>query len=62
MTRTRLLWLAAVVALAVLVAFQVIASAGDRGRFVAQAEIPTVAPGVDVLAGIAQVPIPDPKL
>jgi hypothetical protein len=57
MTRTRLLWLAAVVALAVLVAFQVIASSGDRAQVVAQADIPTVAPGVDVLAGIAQVPI-----
>jgi hypothetical protein len=57
MTRNRLLWLAAVVALAVLVAFQVIASSGDRAQFVAQADIPTVAPGVDVLAGIAQVPI-----
>ena len=57
MTRTRLLWLAAVVALAVLVAFQVIASSVDRAQFVAQADIPTVAPGVDVLAGIAEVPV-----
>ena len=57
MTSSRLLWLAAVVALAVLVAVQVIASSGDRTRFVAQADIPTVAPGVDVLEGIAQVPI-----
>jgi hypothetical protein len=57
MTRTRLLWLAAVVVLAVLVAFQVIASSGDRAQVVAQADIPTVAPGVDVLDGIAQVPI-----
>jgi hypothetical protein len=56
-TRTRLLWLAAVVTLAVLVAFQVIASSGDRARFVAQADIPTVTPGVDVLAGIAEVPV-----
>jgi hypothetical protein len=57
MTRPRLLWLATVVALAVLVAFQVTASSDDRARFVAQAEIPTLLPGVDVLAGIAQVPI-----
>jgi hypothetical protein len=56
MTRTRLLWLAAIVALAVLVAFQVMASSSDRPRFIAQAEIPTVAPGVDVLAGVAEVP------
>ncbi len=56
MTRTRLLWLAAVVVLAVLVAVQVIASSGDRAQVVAQADIPTVSPGVDVLAGVAEVP------
>jgi hypothetical protein len=57
MTRTRLLWLAVVVALAVLVAYQVVGSSGERAQFVAQADIPTVAPGVDVLAGIAEVPV-----
>ena len=57
MTRTRLLWLAVVVALAVLVAYQVVGSSGQRAQFVAQADIPTVAPGVDVLAGIAEVPV-----
>lgn len=57
MIRTRLLWLAVVVALAVLVAYQVVGSSGERAQFVAQADIPTVAPGVDVLAGIAEVPI-----
>ncbi len=56
MTRTRLLWLAVVVALALVVAYQVVGSSGDRADFVAQADIPTVAPGVDVLAGIAEVP------
>jgi Protein of unknown function (DUF1524) len=56
MSRTRLLSLALVVALAVLVAFQVVWSSGERAQFVAQADIPTVAPGVDVLAGIAEVP------
>jgi hypothetical protein len=56
-TRTRLLWLAVVVALAVLVAYQTVGSSGERAQFVAQADIPTVAPGVDVLAGIAQVPV-----
>jgi hypothetical protein len=56
MTRTRLLWLAVVAALAVAVAYQVVGSSGHRADFVAQADIPTVAPGVDVLAGIAEVP------
>ena len=57
MSRTRLVWLAVVVALAVLVAYQVVGSSGERAQFVAQADIPTVAPGVDVLAGIAEVPV-----
>ena len=57
MSRNRLLWLAVVVALTVVVAYQVIAASGDRAQFVAQADIPTVAPGVDVLAGIAEVPV-----
>jgi hypothetical protein len=57
MSRSRLLWLAVVVALAVLVAFQVVGSSGERAQFVAQADIPTVAPGVDVLAGVAEVPV-----
>jgi Protein of unknown function (DUF1524) len=56
MTRTRLLWMAVVVAIAVVVAWQVVGSSGERAQFVAQADIPTVAPGVDVLAGIAEVP------
>jgi Protein of unknown function (DUF1524) len=57
MSRNRLLWLALTVALAVVVAFQVAATQGDRSQFVAQADIPTVAPGVDVLAGVAEVPM-----
>jgi hypothetical protein len=57
MTRTRLLWLAVVVAIAVVVAWQVVGSSGERAQFVAQADIPTVAPGIDVLAGIAEVPV-----
>ncbi len=57
MSRKRLLWLATAVALAVLVAFQVIAASGQRTAwFVAQAGIPTVVPGVDVLVGIPEVP------
>ena len=58
MSRKRLMWLAVAVALAMLVAYQTVASAGERAAwFVAQADVPTVAPGVDVLAGIAEVPI-----
>src|SRR5262245_14664133 len=57
MNRNRLLWLALTVALAVVVAFQVVATSNDRAQFVAQADIPTVTPGVDVLAGIAEVPV-----
>jgi hypothetical protein len=57
MSRNRLLWLALAVALAVVVAFQVTQTSADRTQFVAQADIPTVAPGVDVLAGIAEVPV-----
>lgn len=57
MTRKHLLWLAAIVLLAVVVAVQAVVSAGDRAQFIARADIPTVAPGVDVLAGVAVVPI-----
>ncbi len=58
MSRKRLVWLAVAVALAMVVAYQTVASADERAAwFVAQADIPTVAPGVDVLAGVAEVPI-----
>jgi Protein of unknown function (DUF1524) len=58
MSRKRLVWLAVAVALTVVVAYQVVASSSQRSAwFVAQADIPTVAPGVDVLAGVAQVPV-----
>jgi Protein of unknown function (DUF1524) len=57
MSRKRLLWLMAIVAIAVLVAIQATVSASNRSQFIARADIPTVAPGVDVLAGIAQIPI-----
>jgi hypothetical protein len=50
------MWLAAGVLLAVVVAIQVVASTQSAGRFVAAADVPTVAPGVDVLAGIAEIP------
>ena len=54
MSGARLLWLIAAVGLAVLVAYQV--TADRSARFVAQADIPVVAPGVDVLAGVPEIP------
>ena len=57
MGRSRLLWLALTVVLAVVVAVQVVATSSDRSQFIAQADIPTVAPGADVLAGILEVPV-----
>lgn len=56
MTRRQLLWLAAVTALSVIVAVQVVGAATDDRALVARADVPTVAPGVDVLAGIVVVP------
>jgi hypothetical protein len=56
--RNRLVWLVVAAVLAVVVAIQVTGPSGDQSaRFIAQADIPTVAPGVDVLAGIAEVPV-----
>ena len=58
MSRKRLLSLAIAVALALVVAYQTIASVDQRAAsFMAQADIPTVAPGVDVLAGVPEVPL-----
>jgi hypothetical protein len=58
MNRKRLLWLVVTVALAVLVAYQVTTASGERAsHFIAQADIPTVTPGVDVLAGIPEIPL-----
>lgn len=56
MTRQHLLWLTVATALAVIVAVQVGTSPRGPARFIAQADIPTVAPGVDVLAGVAEIP------
>ena len=54
----RVALLTAGVALAVLVAVQVSTEPGSgSARFVAEADIPTVAPGADVLAGVAIVPM-----
>jgi hypothetical protein len=55
-SRKRLWWLLAIVAIAVIVAIQVVTNT-HRGQFVARGDIPTVAPGVDVLAGVAEVPV-----
>ncbi|KWX21482.1 membrane protein [Mycolicibacterium wolinskyi] len=57
MTRRRVGWLAAAVALAVVVAIQVMVSDQRSARFVAQAQTPTVAAGIDPLAGLAEIPI-----
>ncbi len=58
MTRKRLSWLALAVTLAIMVAYQTVATADRRADwFVAQADVPTVAPGADVLAGVAQIPL-----
>ena len=55
MKRSQLLWLAAFAALTVIVAAQVITAAGHSDP-AAAAQAPTVAPGTDVLAGLALVP------
>ncbi|MCH9666772.1 MAG: HNH endonuclease family protein [Actinomycetia bacterium] len=56
MSRTRILWLAVAAALAVIVAIQVTSTSRSPSQLIAQADIPTVAPGVDVLAGVAEIP------
>ncbi len=58
MSRARTLWLVLVAALAVIVAYQTVESTAERAaQFVAGADVPTVAPGEDVLAGVAVVPM-----
>jgi hypothetical protein len=58
MSRKRLAWLTLAVILAVAVACQTVASASQRAAlFVAQSDAPRVAAGVDVLAGLAQIPL-----
>lgn len=52
------MWLAVTVAMLMVVAYQTVVSAEQRtASFMAQVEIPTVASGVDVLAGVAEVPM-----
>jgi hypothetical protein len=57
--RKVLLWLSVTAALALIVAYQVVASTADqRSReFVARGDVPTVQPGTDVLAGITVLPV-----
>ncbi|MCW2731417.1 MAG: hypothetical protein JWR13_2233 [Mycobacterium sp.] len=50
-------WLLVAVMLAIVVAIQVTTASGRGDRFVADADVPTVAPGVDILAGIPLIPI-----
>ena len=57
MSARRLVLLALAVTLAIVVAYQTVASAQRAALFVAQADAPAVAPGVDILAGIAQIPL-----
>jgi hypothetical protein len=58
MSQKRLTWFALVVALTVIVAYQTVAAANDRTEFfVARADAPSVAAEVDVLAGVAQIPL-----
>jgi uncharacterized protein DUF1524 len=54
--RTRVLWLLAVVGIAVAVAVGAVTSSRPS-QFIARGDIPTVAPGADVLAGIAEIPV-----
>lgn len=56
MSRRQTGWLAVVVLLAVIVAFQVGSTSSAPSHYIAQADIPTVAPGTDVLDGLAEVP------
>ncbi|HEX5143887.1 MAG TPA: HNH endonuclease family protein [Mycobacterium sp.] len=57
MSRRTVLWLAVAAVLSVIVAIQTVGAAGQRAEWYrAQANPPTVAPGVDVLDGIRVVP------
>lgn len=57
MTRRRMWWLAAAVALTVVVAIQVTLATQRSARFTAQAHPPSVVAGVDLLAGVPEVPV-----
>ncbi|BBY21661.1 HNH endonuclease family protein [Mycobacterium stomatepiae] len=58
MTRKTFLWLSTAAVLAVLVAYQTLGSTSAKHAEIAsRADVPTVAPGTDVLAGIAVAPL-----
>lgn len=59
MSRKTLLWLVAVVVVSLVVAYQTLGSTAARhaNDFAARADVPTVQPGADVLAGILVVPV-----
>jgi len=58
MSRKVLLWLSAIAVLALVVAYQTVGSAARHHKeFAARADVPTVQPGTDVLAGIVVVPL-----
>lgn len=56
MNRKRILWLAVAATLAVVVAIQVTLTSRGSSRLIEQADVPTVAPGVEVLAGLTEIP------
>jgi hypothetical protein len=56
MRRSPLIWLAVIAALSVIVAVQVMSATGEPDRMLARADVPTVAPGTDVLDGLVIVP------
>ena len=56
MRRRPLIWLAVIAALSVIVSVQVMASTSEPDHMVARADVPTVAPGIDVLQGVTIVP------
>lgn len=56
MRRRPLIWLAVVAALSVIVSAQVMSSTSHPDAMIARADVPTVAPGTDVLDGIVVVP------
>lgn len=56
MRRRHLIWLAVITALAVIVSVQVTSSTSHPDAMIARADVPTVAPGTDVLDGIVVIP------
>ncbi|KDE98068.1 membrane protein [Mycolicibacterium aromaticivorans JS19b1 = JCM 16368] len=56
MRRRPLIWLAVIAALSVIVSVQVTSSTSHPDAMIARADVPTVAPGTDVLEGIVVIP------